>query len=89
VLPASGPALGRDKPFWVTEWGFLNPKAFPTASGLTFPQALQEFLGGFKSLSREMPIGPIMFYRYDVFLTDEAGNWLPGAHVFESYANGR
>jgi hypothetical protein len=69
--------LGRDKPFWVTEWGFADPKGFPNKSGKNMNQALEESLAVYEKLSREIPLGPLMFYRYDVWLADESGQLLP------------
>ncbi len=36
--------LGRDQPMWVTEWGFLDKRAFPNPAGVTPSQAVQESL---------------------------------------------
>jgi hypothetical protein len=79
-------ALGRDKPLWVTEWGFSDPKAFPNKSGETMNQAMQESLATYDKLSREIPLGPIMFYRYDVWLADDSGQLLPLANVLAAHA---
>ena len=47
---------------------------------------MQEILATFDSLARSIPLGPVMFYRYDVWLTDPPGNLLPPAKVFLEYA---
>ncbi len=65
-------ALGRDRPFWVTEWGYLDPK-FPNKKGQSLSQGLQEVLDAFDDLSRRVPIGPLLFYSYNSGLTDAAG----------------
>jgi hypothetical protein len=77
--------LGRDKPLWVTEWGFADPKAFPNKNGKNMNEGLEEALECYEKLSREIPLGPLMFYRYDVWLADEPGRLKPlasalGAH---------
>lgn len=81
--------LGRDKPVWVTEWGFLDFKAFPNKKGQTLAQAMQEFLSIFDTLHRQIPIGPVMFYRYDTWLTDPAGKLLPSASAISAYTASR
>lgn len=86
TLQQDAAALGRDKPFWVTEWGFMDPKAFPNKKGQTLNQAVQEFLATFDSLEPSIPLGPVMFYRYDVWLTDNAGQLQPVSGVLSSYA---
>lgn len=82
-------ALGTGKPFWVTEWGFLDPNAFPNRSGQTLTQCLQTLLGAFDALPANIHIGPSMFFRYDVWLSDAAGNLLPQASVFSAYTTRR
>ena len=77
--------LGRDKPLWLTEWGFLEQKAFPNRSGESLSQCLQLFLGTLDRLHTEIPIGPILFYRYDVWLSDATGKLLPPADVLSAY----
>jgi hypothetical protein len=69
--------LGKDQPFWVTEWGFANPKGFPNKSGKSMNEALDQSLAIYEKMSREVPLGPLMFYRYDVWLADESGKLLP------------
>lgn len=86
TLSQDAAALGRDKPFWVTEWGFLSQSSFPTQKGETLSQGMQEILATFDSLAPTIPLGPVMFYRYDVWLTDPSGNLLPPANVFLEYA---
>jgi hypothetical protein len=66
-------ALGRDKPFWITEWGYLEPK-FPNKRGQTLSQGLKEVLDAFDDLSQRVPIGPMLFYSYNSGLKDAKGN---------------
>ena len=86
VLQGDEAALGREKPFWVTEWGFLNAKAFPTQRGETLSDGMNDFLRIFQSLDRQMPIGPVMFYSYDNWLADANGQLKPSASTLRSYA---
>ncbi|MDR3439280.1 hypothetical protein [Telmatospirillum sp.] len=79
-------ALGRDKPLWITEWGFLEIRAFPNRSGQTLPQCLRSFLDVLDDLHRDIPIGPAMYFRYDVWLSDSDGNPLPQAGALSAYA---
>jgi len=74
-------SLGTDKPLWVTEWGFLNLKAFPTKTGLTIQQAMQQFLDTFQALNRQIPIGPIMYYAYN----PDPSLWVPQADILMTY----
>lgn len=67
-------ALGRDKPIWITEWGFLDPKQYPTRTGKTLDQALNEVLDSVASFRKRVPIGPVFFYSYDSGLVDGKGN---------------
>jgi len=78
--------LGKGKPFWVTEWGFSDPNGFPNKSGQTLTQAMEVSLATDDKLSREIPLGPLMFYRYDVWLADDSGHLLPLAKVLAAYA---
>jgi hypothetical protein len=78
--------LGRGKPLWVTEWGFLSKSSFPTPKHESLDQGLEEMLDTFTSLASDISLGPIMFYRYDVWLTDDAGQLLPQASILSSYA---
>jgi hypothetical protein len=59
-------ALGPNKPLWVTEWGFLDLKAFPNKKGETLNQGMREFLNAFDAVRREMSLGPVMYYAYIV-----------------------
>jgi hypothetical protein len=79
-------ALGSDKPMWVTEFGFLSHSSFPTAKGLTLDQGTQEMLNTFERLSSSIHYGPLMFYSYDGWLTDNAGQLQPQANVVSAYA---
>lgn len=81
--------LGKDKPFWVTEWGFADPKGFPNKSGKTMNQALELSLGIYEKISREIPLGPLMFYRYDVWLADDPGHLLPLASGLSAHFSKR
>jgi hypothetical protein len=85
TLGEDAAALGQDKPIWITEWGFLEIRAFPNRSGQTLPQCLKTFLNVLDALHANLKIGPAMFYRYDVWLTDAAGNLLPQANVLAAY----
>ncbi|WP_407177508.1 hypothetical protein [Bradyrhizobium sp. STM 3562] len=82
-------ALGRDKPIWITEWGFLEIRAFPNRSGQTLPQCVQTFLNVLDEAHRDIPLGPAMYFRYDVWLTDATGSPLPQAGVLASYMSGK
>jgi hypothetical protein len=86
TLTQDADALGRDKPLWVTEWGFLSKSSFPTQKGETLSQGIKEILATFESLAPSIPLGPVMFYRYDVWLTDNTGQLLPEASVLSGYA---
>lgn len=77
-------ALGKGKPLWVTEWGFTDPKAFPNKNGKTMNQALDESLSTYEKISGEIPLGPLMFYRYDVWLVDDSGQHLPLASALSA-----
>src|ERR1700733_11894013 len=67
------------KPLWVTEWVFLSKSSFPTPNHESLDQSIQEIIDTFASLAPSIPLGPMMFYRYDVWLSDEAGHLLPQA----------
>ena len=82
-------AIGTAKPYWVTEWGFLSAKDFPNQKGQSLLQATQEMLTTFDSLSRTIPLGPLMFYSYNGWLTDNTGQLLPQANVLSAYAGKR
>ena len=77
--------LGRSKPLWVTEWGFLSKSSFPTPNHESLDQGIQEIVDTFASVAPSIPLGPIMFYRYDVWLTDETGQLLPQASILSRY----
>ena len=66
-------ALGRDKPFWITEWGFTDATKFPNAKGQTASQGMKEMLDAFDDLGQRVPIGPMFFYSYNSGLQDAAG----------------
>ena len=87
TLTEDADALGRNKPLWVTEWGFLSKSSFPTQKGESLDQGMKEILATFESLAPSIPLGPVMFYRYDVWLTDSTGQLLPEASVLSSYAS--
>jgi len=88
-------ALGRDKPFWITEWGYLDPK-FPNKKGQSLSQGLKEVIDAFDDLSQRVPIGPMLFYSYNSGLTDASGkpsglvdskgDFTPAASVLEARA---
>ena len=69
TLTQDADELGRGKPLWVTEWGFLSKSSFPTPNDQSLDQGIQEIIDTFASLAPSIPLGPIMFYRYDVWLT--------------------
>lgn len=84
-LQEDSAALGRDKSLWVTEWGFTDPKAFPNKNGKTMPQAMEESLSAYENLSRSIHLGPLMFYRYDVWLADDSGKHLPLSNALTAH----
>lgn len=86
TLRGDAAALGPDKPLWLTEWGFLDLKAFPNKKSETLSQCLQAFLDTLDGLRARIPIGPMMFYRYDSWLSDASGKLLPQAKVLAAYA---
>jgi hypothetical protein len=86
VLSEDAAALAPAKPLWITEWGFLDIKAFPNKKGQTLSQCVQEFLNVLDGLHGQAPIGPMMFYRYDTWLSDSPGKLLPQASVLAAYA---
>ena len=67
-------ALGRDKPFWVTEFGFLNPSAFPNRKGQSLSQGLAEFLDTLQSFHQRVSMGPTFFFSYESGLVDSLGH---------------
>ena len=86
TLEADAAALGTSKPFWLTEWGFLNYKSFPTKNGESLSQGVSEYLAAIDSVHRHIPLGPICFYSYSEWLVDESGNPLPQAEVLAKRA---
>jgi hypothetical protein len=66
--------------------GFLSQSSFPTQKGETLSQGMQEILATFDSLASSVPLGPVMFYHYDLWLTEASGSLLPPADVFLEYA---
>jgi hypothetical protein len=89
TLREDAAALGPAKPLWITEWGFLDLKSFPSKKGQTLSQCLQAFLDALDGLGVQIPIGPKMFYRYDTWLSGPSGKLLPQAGVFSAYAKKR
>jgi hypothetical protein len=85
ALTQDADELGRGKPLWVTEWGFLSKSSFPTPNHESLDQGIQEIIDTFASLAPSIPLGPMMFYRYDVWLTDETGQLLPQASILSRY----
>lgn len=90
-------ALGRDKPLWITEWGFTDATKFPNKQGQTVSEGLIEILNAFDDLSQRIPIGPMFFYSYDSGLADAkgkasgvvdaSGNFVPAASVLSNRAD--
>ena len=80
--------LGRDRPFWVTESGFTTTpeKGFPNKTGQTRWEGIDQFLAVFTSL-QNAPLGPVMFFSYDNWLSDAAGRPLPGAQIIAKYGS--
>ena len=66
-------ALGRNKPLWITEWGFTDATKFPNAKGQTVSQGMKEMLDAFDDLAQRIPIGPMFFYSYNSGLQDSEG----------------
>jgi hypothetical protein len=66
--------LGRDKAFWITEWGFTDATKFPNRKKQTASQAMQEILNAFDDLGQRVPIGPMFFYSYNSGLEDAEGH---------------
>jgi len=87
-------ALGRDKPFWITEWGFTDATKFPNAKGQTASQGMKEMLDALDDLGRRVPIGPMFFYSYnsglqdargkESGLVDQKGDFVPAASVLSA-----
>ena len=89
ILREDVAAIGTAKPYWVTEWGFLSAKDFPNQKGQSLLQATREMLTTFDNLGRTIPLGPLMFYSYNGWLTDSTGQLLPQANVLSAYAGKR
>jgi hypothetical protein len=87
TLKQDSDSLGKDKPLWVTEWGFLQHSDFPNRKGQTLTDGMKEILTTFDSMAREIPLGPVMFYTYNGWLSDGAGHLLPTANVLSAYAS--
>ena len=89
-------ALGRNKPLWITEWGFTDATKFPNPKGQTASMAMKELLNAFDDLSQRVPIGPMFFYSYNSGLqdakgnpsglVDTGGNFVPAADVLSARA---
>jgi hypothetical protein len=67
-------ALGRDKAFWITEWGFTDATKLPNQKGQNASEAMQAILDAFDDLGRRVPIGPMFFYSYNSGLQDADGH---------------
>jgi hypothetical protein len=89
-------ALGRDKPLWITEWGFTDATKFPNAKGQTVSQGMKDMLDAFDDLGQRIPIGPMFFYSYnsglqdaqgkESGLVDKKGSFVPAASVLSARA---
>lgn len=89
-------ALGRAKPLWVTEWGFLDPTKFPNKTARNESEGVAQILAAFDDLSQRVPIGPLFFYSYssgavdasnhEHGLVDLNGNFVPVAGVLSARA---
>jgi hypothetical protein len=89
-------ALGRNKPLWITEWGFTDASKFPNAKGQTASQGMKEMLDAFDDLGQRIPIGPMFFYSYnsgledakgkESGLVDKKGSFVPAASVLSARA---
>ena len=66
-------ALGRARPFWITEFGVFKPTAFPNQNGETLPQWVADLLAAFADLGSRVPLGPVMFYSYNSGLAAAEG----------------
>lgn len=78
-------ALGRNRPLWVTEFGFLDKNAFPNKKGQSLSAAIDEFMATFTTMSQRIPFGPVMFYSYNGWLADSLGKVLPEAQVLSKH----
>jgi hypothetical protein len=81
TFAADSAALGFSKPFWLTEWGFLDGKAFPNKRGETLSEGMTEYLSAIDSIDKRIQLGPLCFFSYGVWLADENGNLLPQSQV--------
>jgi hypothetical protein len=89
-------ALGRAKPLWVTEWGFLDPTKFPSKTARNESQGVAEMLAAFDDLGQRVPMGPFFFYSYNSGAVDSSnhehglvdlkGNFVPVAEVLSARA---
>jgi hypothetical protein len=73
-------ALGRSKPLWITEFGFLTDphKNFPSIKHQTLEEALTELLNTIEDFHRRLHFGPAFFYQYGGgWLVDDSGNLKP------------
>lgn len=68
-------ALGRNKPYWLTEWGFTHNR-FPNDKGQSLGPAISDFIAIMDNIGRDTPLGPAFFYSYNGWLEDEHGNLL-------------
>ncbi len=59
-------ALGQDKPIWITEWGFLEVRAFPNPKRSDTAAVLADVSPCPRHTARQSQnvSGPAMFYRY-------------------------
>jgi hypothetical protein len=92
-------ALGRAKPLWVTEFGFLDPTKFPNKTASDESQAVAQVLAAFDNLGQRVPLGPLCFYSYNSGAVDSSnhehglvdlkGNFVPVAGVLSARAKKR
>ena len=66
--------LGRERPLWITEWGFTDGTKFPNKKGQSAGQVMSDVLAAFDDLSKRVPIGPMLFFSYNSGLMDAKGN---------------
>lgn len=89
-------ALGRNTPFWITEWGFTDATKFPNQKGQTASDGMKAMLDAFDDLSQRAPVGPMFFYSYNSGLQDadgkpaglvnSQGTFVPAANVLSARA---
>jgi hypothetical protein len=89
TLKEDSSLLGKDKPIWITEWGFLTHNDFPNRKGQSLTDGIKEMLATFDSISRDIPLGPVMYYAYNGWLVDGTGKLQPAADVLSAYASGQ